>query len=105
MSIKLVLLRTGETVISDICEMVLGEDEEKRVVGYFLNNPCAIIVESIDENSNLNEKTKMSIRLLDWMPLSKDKSIPIISDWVVSIIDPVDSLKETYENSYSKREV
>jgi hypothetical protein len=105
MSIKLVLLRTGETVISDICEMVLGEDEEKRVVGYFLNNPCAIIVESIDENSNLNEKTKMSIRLLDWMPLSKDKSIPIISDWVVSIVDPVDSLKETYENSYSKREV
>lgn len=105
MSVKLVLLRTGETVISDICEMVLGEDEEKRVVGYFLNNPCAIIVESIDENSTKKEKTKMSIRLLDWMPLSKDKSIPIISDWVVSIVDPVDSLKETYENSYSKNEV
>jgi hypothetical protein len=105
MSIKLVLLRTGETVISDICEMVLGEDEEKRVVGYFLNNPCAIIVESVDENTEFLEKTKMSIRLLDWMPLAKDKNIPIISDWVVSIIDPVDSLKETYENSYCKNEV
>ena len=31
------------------------------------------------------------------MPLSKDQRIPIIADWVVTMVEPVDSLKEMYE--------
>lgn len=104
MSTKLVLLKTGETIIADIREMVLGEDENRTVIGYYLHNPCAMILESLDEDIEVDEKRKMSIRLLDWMPLSKDRKIPIVADWVVSIIDPVDSLKETYNESYKFEE-
>ena len=104
MSIKLVILKSGETVISDIHEMILGEEEDKKVIGYYLYNPCAIFLESLDENIQVDEKTKMSVRLIDWMPLAKDRKIPIVADWVVGIIDPVDSLTDTYKESYTIKE-
>jgi hypothetical protein len=104
MSIKLVILKTGETIISDIREMVLGEEENRTVIGYYLHNPCAMSLESLDETIEVDEKTKMSIRLFDWMPLAKDRKIPIVADWVVGIVDPLDSLKETYGESYKFEE-
>jgi hypothetical protein len=104
MAVKLVILKTGETIISDIREMVIGEDECRTVIGYYLHNPCAMSLESLDEDVQVDEKTKMSIRLFDWMPLAKDRKIPIVAEWVVSIVDPVDSLKETYSESYKVEE-
>jgi hypothetical protein len=35
MTVKLSLLKSGEDIIADIQEMVVGEDENQRVVGYF----------------------------------------------------------------------
>jgi hypothetical protein len=101
MAVKLVLLRTGETIISNVKEMVVGDENSGKVVGYYLENPCGIIIESLgdDEIDLSNNKTKMSIQLLNWIPLAKERKIPIISDWVVSIIDPIDDLRKTYEDA------
>jgi len=102
MTVKLVLLRTGETIISNVSEMIVGDDTNKKIIGYSLENPCGILVESLgDENEiNLNDsKTKLSIQLLNWAPLSKDTKIPIVCDWVVSLMDPIDDLKKTYEQT------
>ncbi len=99
MAVKLVLLKTGETIISNVSEMVVGDNENRRVIGYSLENPRGIIVESLgdeDEIDLTSSKTKMSIRLLNWAPLSKDQNIPIVCDWVVSLMDPIDDLKENY---------
>ena len=38
MTVKLVLLKSGEDVVADVAEMVVGEAQ--AVVGYFLKNPC-----------------------------------------------------------------
>jgi hypothetical protein len=99
MTVKLVLLRTGETIISNVSEMVVGSDDNRKVIGYSLENPCGIVVESLGDENEVdltNNKTKMSIRLLNWAPLTKDQKIPIVCDWVVSLMDPIDNLKETY---------
>ena len=52
MSVKLVILKSGEDVIADITEMVLKDDtkENKRVVGYFLTRPCGVTL----NNRNLD---------------------------------------------------
>ncbi len=42
MTIKLLLLKSGEDIIADTTEMTVGEDEDRRVVGYFLNKPCVV---------------------------------------------------------------
>jgi len=102
MTVKLVLLRTGETIISNVSEMIVGDENSRRVIGYSLENPCGIIVESLGDEQEIdltNNKTKLSIRLVNWIPLSKDNKIPIVCDWVVSLMDPLDDLKETYEQT------
>ena len=39
MTVKLLLLKSGEEVISDINEMAVGEEDDQKVVGYFLGKP------------------------------------------------------------------
>ena len=43
MTIKLLLLKSGEDMIADISEMAYGEDADRRVVGYYLNKPCVTV--------------------------------------------------------------
>lgn len=89
--IKLVLLKSGEEVISQIDEMVVNE----KVVGYFFKLPAAV---------KLYKDTEYSIKLTPWMPLSKDEIIPVVTDWVISIVEPVDRLKEMYVEGLKKHE-
>ena len=42
MAIKLLLLKSGEDMIADVNEMAFGEEDAKRVVGYYLNRPCVV---------------------------------------------------------------
>ena len=39
MTVKLILLKSGEDIIADVTEMVVGEEEERRIVGYFFDKP------------------------------------------------------------------
>jgi hypothetical protein len=101
MTVKLLLLKSGEDLIADIQEMVFGEDEEKRVVGYYLIRPC--IVKMISPNllteENIDrgpQKMGYQVTLHPWMPLTADEKIPVPSDWVVTIVNPTEKLKEMY---------
>ena len=42
MTIKLCLLKSGEDIIADVSEMNVGKEEERNVVGYFLDRPCVV---------------------------------------------------------------
>ena len=103
MTIKLALLKSGEDVISDMEEMVAND----QVVGYFLKYPCVAKLVGSDSTSVGPTKEPFKLRLTPWMPLSKDTNIPVVADWVISIMEPIDDLKETYERGiagYEKRE-
>jgi len=99
MTIKLMLLKSGEDIISDIQEMILGEDEERRVVGYLLSKPCIIKIRDsqvLTEETEITQKSAFQVSLYPWMPLSADKIIPVPADWVVTIVEPKDKLKNMY---------
>ena len=109
MTIKLALLKSGEEVISDIGEMVT---DKKTVVGYYFTNPCrAILTTSEDEDDdeedyNEVETPPVSIKLLPWLPLANEDRIPVVADWVISIVEPQPKLKELYTKAcenYEKR--
>jgi len=103
MTVKLVLLKSGEDIIADMQEMVVGEDDQK-VVGYFLSRPFKTRLMISDNKSDEKEKNSFNINLIPWIPLSKDKIIPVPSDWVVTIVEPVDDLKKMYEEVILKNE-
>ena len=102
MTIKLALLKSGEEIISDMSEMMSGQDGGGQVVGYFLHHPCRAILTSSDIQVNEEQESTrkpVSIKLIPWMPLSKDERIPVVADWVISIVEPQDKLLEMYNRA------
>ena len=106
MTIKLALLKSGEEVISDIGEMVT---DKKTVVGYYFTNPCRAILTTpeidVDEDQQPDKKP-VSIKLLPWLPLANEEKIPVVADWIISIVEPQPKLKDLYTKAcenYEKR--
>jgi len=103
MTIKLATLKSGEDVVSEIKEMVVGEDEERKVIGYFFTKPCVVrLINTMKVNEQDKENKSFEINLVSWSPLSKDETIAIPSDWVVTIVEPIDKVREMYENEVLK---
>ena len=95
MTIKLLLLKSGEDIIADVSEMALGEKDSQRVVGYFVEKPVVVKL----KDSHLVEKdtkTALQVSLYPWMPLTKTEKIPLSMEWVVTMVDPIDKLKQMY---------
>lgn len=106
MSIKLVLLKSGEDIVSDVKEMIA---DENRVIGYYLKKPCIVKMKNFSsgDSEKHTKSAKMNIILYPWMPLSKNPQVPIPSDWVVTITEPIDNLVSMYENdvlNYNKND-
>ena len=108
MTIKLALLKSGEEVISDIDEMVT---DKQMVVGYYFANPCRAILTTPEievEEDQSSDKKPVSIKLLPWFPLANQEKIPVVADWVISIVEPQPKLKELYNKAcenYEKRKL
>ena len=87
-------------MIADVNEMAFGEEEDKRVVGYYLNRPCVVKMRDPnvlkDESEGRGRKAGYEVSLFPWMPLSAEDIIPIPSDWVVTMVEPTIKLKEMY---------
>ena len=99
MSIKLLLLKTGETLICDAKEVVSMDSEsgEKSVHAYLLKNPNRINIQQpflVSEEESLDS---IQISLSPWIILTSDDEIQVYPDWVVTIVEPIDSLKKMYE--------
>lgn len=95
MSIKLALLKSGETVISDAKELI----SEEKVCGYLFTKPHKIEVRKtmllVEENEN--PKGDLEITLSPWIVLTSDTQIPVPPDWIVTIVEPIKNIKEMYE--------
>ena len=100
MTIKLLLLKSGEDIIADTTEMTVGEDEDRRVVGYFLNKPCVVKMRYpellAEQSEGPAKKAGYEVSLFPWMPLAAEETIPVVADWVITMVEPVIKLKEMY---------
>ncbi len=97
MTIKLLLLKSGEDIISDVTEMTAGN--EKRVVGYFLHKPYVVKMKdprSVSKDVEGPKKAGFEVSLFPWMPLTKEETIPMTADWLITMVDPIDKLKKMY---------
>ena len=91
MTVKILLLKSGEDVIADVKEMV---SPDKKVIGYFLSKPC--VVKLLPKTTNGNKK-ETSISMYPWMPLAKEKQIPLPTDWVVTMVTPIEKVETMYK--------
>lgn len=103
MSIKLALLKSGETIISDIKELFTGEDQFR---GYLFNNPHKIETRTIFllSEGKENSKDDLEISLSPWIILTCDEQITVSPDWVITIVDPILTIKEMYEEKLNGKD-
>lgn len=80
MSVKLLVLKSFEDVIAEIT----AEDIGGKWIE--ISNPFVTRLE--EENTR--------VVFYPYIPLSKDKTIKIPSDWVVTIVEPLDEVKNSY---------
>jgi len=90
MTIKVLVLKSGEDVIADVQEMMSSDNQ---VMGYFLTKPCVVKIQAKD----MSAESEVSVRMHPWMPLAREKMIPLNTDWVVTMITPVEKIQEMYE--------
>lgn len=82
MAIKIVILKSKETLICSLKEL----DDE-----YVLNYPRKV------PSINYIEKTKtLSVSYESWCNMSGDESITIKKDWVVSVLNPFPEIITNY---------
>ena len=95
MSIKLALLKSGESVISDAKELI----SEGNVCGYLFDKPHVVEHRTstllVEEGSN--EGHDLQVSLTPWIIFSKEDKVPVRPDWIVTIVEPVEVLKDLYE--------
>ena len=98
MTIKLLLLKSGEDIVAEMQEMVV----EEKVVGYFLHKPCVVKMrdhKEVDDEEVTEEKQKsqFQVKFYPWIPLAKESVIPLTLEWVVTMVEPVDNLTKMFK--------
>ena len=107
MSVKLVMLKSGEDIIADVKEL----KSEQDVVGYYFQDPLVVKMYHPDEPTVLNEEgssrqyaSKISVQFYPWIPLSEESRIPCSADWVVTIVEPIQNVKALYQERLNGRD-
>ena len=98
MTVKLILLKSGEEIVSDIQEMV---NDNNKVIGYYLKKPCIVKIKDIEidqTEENDDNEARFSVVIYPWMPLTTDKFIPIPADWTVTMVEPISKVKNMYND-------
>ena len=93
MSIKVALLKSGESVIADIKELISNDN----ICGYLFENPHIISYLEPELLTEQTETSKLKISLIPWILITSDTKIPVRSDWVITMVEPIEDVKKIYE--------
>jgi hypothetical protein len=97
MTVKLTLLKSGENVIADIKELV---DQDEKVVSLIFTNPYVVnlLTPQILFEGNSVQESEHKVSFYPWIPLSKDKEMAVDPSWIVTVVEPQDMIKSSYES-------
>ena len=94
MSIKLAVLKSGEQVIADAKELV----SEEKVRGYLFTRPHKVIsTQPLLLTEEQQDDNSLEVTLSPWIILSADKEVVVPTDWVVTVVEPLESVVKMYE--------
>ena len=113
MTVKLVMLKSGEDIIADVKEIKTEQD----VIGYFFHDPLIVKMYSPEKPVVLSEEngvesdhgttkeisSKVGITFYPWVPLSAENKIPCSADWVITMVEPMQNLKKLYQEKIDGR--
>ena len=100
MTVKLLLLKSGEQVLADTKELRRKDDVPMvdKVYGYLLTQPHKVSANKpLVLTENVDEQRNVEITLAPWILLTEDKVMTIPKEWVITIVNPIESIVKMYE--------
>ena len=100
MTVKLLLLKSGEQVLADTKELLRKDDVPMidKVYGYLLSKPHKVTANKpLVLTENVDEQRNVEITLAPWIILTEDKVMTIPKEWVITIVNPIDSIAKMYQ--------
>ena len=91
MSIKVAVLNSTEQIIAEVKELM----SDGNPVGYLFTNPHKVVTQAPflqDDEKN----TSIQVSLSPWILVSAEKQIAVPPNFVVTVVEPIDSIKKMY---------
>ena len=101
MSVKLLLLKSGDQILADAKELRRKEDVPvaDKVNGYLLTLPHKLTAKKpLVMSENVDEYRYLEITLSPWILLTEDKVMTVPKEWVITIVNPISSIVKMYED-------
>jgi hypothetical protein len=92
--IKLLKTRMGEEILAETETTDLGKNQFSTIL---MKNPVAIIVVPPAPGA----PQKQSLAFVPWLQFSKDETVEVVSDHIVTIAEPIDQLVQKYREMFS----
>ena len=111
MSVKILLLKSNEEIITEAKE--IANPDTKEAIGYHIHKPFRLEIVSDEGGLVFNREKGYQLSWFPWAPLSKDKDFFLPSEHVITAYDPLDSIanqyvqaikEENYEKNFKKHE-
>ena len=111
MSIKILLLKSNEEIITEAKE--IANPDSTTAIGYHLHKPFRLEIVSDEGELVFNREKGYQLSWFPWAPLSKDKDFFLPADHVITAYDPLDSItdqyvqaikEDTYNENFKKHE-
>ena len=83
-NVKLLLLQSGDNVLANVTETMTGDE-------VILNNPKLVELNLASTN------IETTIGYSDWQPLSNSRTFAIKRSYIVSVMEPLEELRASYE--------
>tara|TARA_Y100001970_G_C13991150_1_gene728295 strand:- start:303 stop:776 length:474 start_codon:yes stop_codon:yes gene_type:complete len=100
MSIQAVILETGETIITDVQEVI--DPQENKSLGYKLTNPFVLnldYTQPADTTIEGGEANDAKVDFTPWCPIASERQFQVERDFCRVIYKVHGSLEELYVNT------
>ena len=99
--VKVVILSNGDSVIADVQEATHKETGERQA--FILNFPYKVEYDQTKhDTTGIVTDPEVKVHYQPWCPLSPETKIPLNHNMVVTILEPVPSLRDTYISNVQK---
>ena len=98
---KVVIMFNGDTIICDLQEAVDKESGARQA--YIMNYPYKVDYDQPKmDKAGIVTDQEVKVHYSPWCPLSPEVKVPINHNMVLTVLEPVTSLRDTYISNVQK---
>ena len=103
MSVQLVLLKSGEELVADVRE-IIDKDTQKPISVVLIKPVRVTVVQQGVLTEGATQPSDSVLSFVPWLATSKSEEYFIQQDWIVTVCEPQDNIKESYIQNVGVRD-